>query len=219
MHARCACCARRTSTHSPLKFEIDPKELLGLYLGIEAEGQALGAIYHSHVRSRPYPSQTDINFAASWPGVEWIIVGLAAGAEPEVRSYLIEDGSVREVSTWRCADGCSGTIVCPTCGRAHAPSERFCESCGMPLVHPAGAERASERASAAGAKDQAPVRDSELVKVALAKNQPEAGFIAGLLLEEGIPCLLRSSIGGYSPMIGPREVLVHESVPRPRATP
>jgi proteasome lid subunit RPN8/RPN11 len=97
-HARAVRVLRATNIHhSPLKFEIDPKELLGLYLGIEAEGQALGAIYHSHVRSRPYPSQTDINFAASWPGVEWIIVGLAAGAEPEVRSYLIEDGSVREV--------------------------------------------------------------------------------------------------------------------------
>jgi proteasome lid subunit RPN8/RPN11 len=97
-HARAVRVLRATNIHhSPLKFEIDPKELLALYLGIEAEGQALGAIYHSHVRSPPYPSQTDINFAASWPGVEWIIVGLAAGAEPEVRSYLIEDGRVREV--------------------------------------------------------------------------------------------------------------------------
>jgi proteasome lid subunit RPN8/RPN11 len=90
---------RATNVHaSPLKFEIDPKELLQLYLGIEAEGHALGAIYHSHVRSPPYPSQTDINFAAHWPGVEWIIVGLAAGGAPEVRSYLIEDGEVREVA-------------------------------------------------------------------------------------------------------------------------
>ena len=83
---------------SPMKFEIDPAELLGLYSAIEDEGNALGAIYHSHVRSAPYPSQTDVNFAANWPGVEWIIVGLAAGAEPVVRSYLIEDGQIREVT-------------------------------------------------------------------------------------------------------------------------
>ena len=88
---------RATNIHaSPLKFEIDPQELLRLYLGIEADGNELGAIYHSHVRSPPYPSQTDINFAASWPGVEWVIVGLAE-EEPEIRSYLIEDGEVREV--------------------------------------------------------------------------------------------------------------------------
>jgi [CysO sulfur-carrier protein]-S-L-cysteine hydrolase len=90
---------RATNVHaSPLRFEIDPKELLRLYLGIEADGDTLGAIYHSHVRSKPYPSQTDINFAANWPGVEWIIVGLAAGQAPEVRSYLIESGDVREVA-------------------------------------------------------------------------------------------------------------------------
>jgi [CysO sulfur-carrier protein]-S-L-cysteine hydrolase len=83
---------------SPMKFEIDPHELLGLYSTIEREGNALGAIYHSHVRSPPYPSQTDVNFAANWPGVEWIIVGLATGAEPEVRSFLIEDGRINEVA-------------------------------------------------------------------------------------------------------------------------
>jgi [CysO sulfur-carrier protein]-S-L-cysteine hydrolase len=89
---------RATNVHaSPLKFEIDPKELLALYNKIETQGHQLGAIYHSHVRSAPYPSQTDVNFAANWPGVEWIIVGLAAGQEPELRSYLIEQGEVREV--------------------------------------------------------------------------------------------------------------------------
>jgi [CysO sulfur-carrier protein]-S-L-cysteine hydrolase len=89
---------RATNVHaSPLKFEIDPKELLELYSTIEAQGHELGAIYHSHVRSAPYPSQTDVNFAANWPGVEWLIVGLAAGQEPLLRSYLIEQGQVREV--------------------------------------------------------------------------------------------------------------------------
>lgn len=89
---------RATNIHaSPMKFEIDPAELLALHNEIEDGGGALGAIYHSHVRSAPYPSQTDVNFARSWPGVEWIIVGLAAGAEPEVRSYLIEDGRIEEV--------------------------------------------------------------------------------------------------------------------------
>ena len=82
---------------SPMKFEIDPRELLVLHNEIEEAGGELGAIYHSHVRSPPYPSQTDVNFAASWPGVEWIIVGLGAGREPEVRSYLIDGGLVEEV--------------------------------------------------------------------------------------------------------------------------
>jgi [CysO sulfur-carrier protein]-S-L-cysteine hydrolase len=80
-----------------LKFEIDPMEQYRLTEEIEAHGWEIGALYHSHVRSPPKPSQTDISFAANLGGVEWIIVGLAAGAEPEVRSYLIDGGEVREV--------------------------------------------------------------------------------------------------------------------------
>jgi proteasome lid subunit RPN8/RPN11 len=83
---------------SPLRFEVDGLELLHTIEAIEADDSELGAIYHSHTRSAPYPSQTDINFAANWPGVEWIIVGLAGGEDPEVRSYLIDDGKVEEVS-------------------------------------------------------------------------------------------------------------------------
>jgi [CysO sulfur-carrier protein]-S-L-cysteine hydrolase len=90
---------RATNIHaSALKFEIDPRELLRLYTEIEDDGCELGGIYHSHVRSAPYPSQTDINFAKSWPGVEWIIVGLTDPQSPLVRSYLIDGGEVSEVA-------------------------------------------------------------------------------------------------------------------------
>jgi proteasome lid subunit RPN8/RPN11 len=73
-------------------------QLLALSEAIEDEGWEIGAIYHSHVRSKPYPSQTDIGFAAGWPGLEWIIVGLAAGEQPNVRSYVIDGAQVREVA-------------------------------------------------------------------------------------------------------------------------
>jgi len=82
---------------SALKFEIDPMQQYQLTQEIEGEGWEIGAIYHSHVRSAPYPSQTDISFAANLPGIEWIIVGLASGPEPELRSYLIDGAEVREV--------------------------------------------------------------------------------------------------------------------------
>ena len=83
---------------SPFRFDIDGRELIAFAFAEEDEDQLM-AIYHSHTRSAPYPSQTDVNFAAGWPGVEWLIVGVskANDAEPEVRSYLIEDGTIREV--------------------------------------------------------------------------------------------------------------------------
>jgi proteasome lid subunit RPN8/RPN11 len=78
------------------RFEIDGKELLHAFDEFEEQSLEVGAIYHSHTHTAPYPSQTDINFAANWPGLEWVIVGLA-GEHPEVRSYLIDGAEVREV--------------------------------------------------------------------------------------------------------------------------
>ena len=80
---------------SPLRFIIDPQELFATYTAIEDAGLDFGAIYHSHTRSEPYPSQTDINFAAGWPGVRWLIFGLADG-DPTARIYEIRDGEVVE---------------------------------------------------------------------------------------------------------------------------
>jgi [CysO sulfur-carrier protein]-S-L-cysteine hydrolase len=88
---------RARNVHASRKrFEIDGKEVLRTEREFEEAGWGLGAIYHSHTHTAPYPSQTDVNFAANWPGLEWVIVGLA-GEEPEVRCFLIEDGQVREV--------------------------------------------------------------------------------------------------------------------------
>ena len=85
---------------SPLRFEVDGLEVHSTIETIEDAGGQLGAIYHSHTRTEPYPSQTDINFAGGWPGVEWIIVGLN-GREPEVRTFLIDDGRVTETDLTR----------------------------------------------------------------------------------------------------------------------
>ena len=56
--------------------------------------------------------------------------------------------------------------------------------------------------------------EGELVKVARAQHQSEAEFIEGLLLEEGIPCMLRRARGfdvGEMLAAGPRDVLVPAS--------
>jgi len=83
---------------SPFRFEVDGPALFALLEEIEDSGAELGAIYHSHTRSEPYPSQTDVNFSYGWPGVEWIIVGVGRnGADPVVRSYRIDDGAIAEV--------------------------------------------------------------------------------------------------------------------------
>lgn len=81
----------------------------------------------------------------------------------------------------------------------------------MPLVHPAGAEPATSERRRTARKIKPQYAEGPLVQVARAENLAQAEFIAGLLLEEGIPSLLRGSIAGYAPLIGTREVLVPES--------
>ena len=88
----------RNTEASPLRFNIDGREILRVIEEIEEAGWSLGAIYHSHTRSAAYPSQTDIGFALVdgrgeqwWPGTLYLIVGLAE-EPPEVRLLDIRSG-------------------------------------------------------------------------------------------------------------------------------
>jgi proteasome lid subunit RPN8/RPN11 len=87
----------RNAAQSRLRFEVDPREVLAASDAIEDDGLEIGAIYHSHTRTAPYPSATDITFAKGWgPDTLWVIVGLAEG-EPDIRTYRIDDGHVELV--------------------------------------------------------------------------------------------------------------------------
>jgi hypothetical protein len=87
----------------------------------------------------------------------------------------------------------------------------------MPLVQPECSERqvreprVSERQRKAR-KIEPRYTGGELVKVASASGAAQAEFIAGLLLEEGIPSMIEPAAGGpYAPLMGVRTVLVPAS--------
>jgi hypothetical protein len=86
----------------------------------------------------------------------------------------------------------------------------------MPLVY-AGTRGVDEPVTAAherARKIKPQLTEGELVKVAGGRNQAEAEFIQGLLLEEGVPSVLRRSRGFDVPDMlaaGPRDVLVARS--------
>ena len=86
----------RNAAASPLRYEIEGTEQYRIQTAIEDAGLDLGAIYHSHTRSDPLPSQTDINLAF-YPEALYVIVGLKAG-EPDVRAWRIVDGQVSEAA-------------------------------------------------------------------------------------------------------------------------
>ncbi len=86
----------RNAAASPLRYEMDGMEQYRIQTAIEDAGLDLGAIYHSHTRSAPEPSQTDVNLAF-YPEALYVIVGLK-GAEPDIRAWRIVDGAVSEAA-------------------------------------------------------------------------------------------------------------------------
>ena len=110
----------------------------------------------------------------------------------------------------------SEPLVCPSCARTFPLDERFCPDCKMPLVY-AGSTGVDQPVTDVGErarKIKPQYAEGELVRVAGARNQTEAEFIQGMLLEEGVPSVQRRSRGFDVPdflAAGPRDVLVPES--------
>jgi [CysO sulfur-carrier protein]-S-L-cysteine hydrolase len=91
----------RNKHASPVRYEVEESDLFRILGEIEDQGQDLGVIYHSHTRSDPVPSQTDINMA-SWngqprfPGTLYLIVGVK-DAEADLRTWSIVGDEVTQV--------------------------------------------------------------------------------------------------------------------------
>ncbi len=107
-------------------------------------------------------------------------------------------------------------LVCPGCASTHPLDERFCPACGMPLVYAGhtGVNQPITDRHERARKVKPQYTEGELVRVAGARNQAEAEMIQGLLLEEGVPSLLRRTRGFDVPDMlaaGPRDVMVPEA--------
>jgi hypothetical protein len=95
-------------------------------------------------------------------------------------------------------------------------AERFCSDCGMPLVRAGGGEDepARDEVHERARKIRPELTRGPLVRVAGGRNQAEAELIQNILLEEGVPSVLRRTAGFDVPdflAAGPRDVMVPES--------
>jgi proteasome lid subunit RPN8/RPN11 len=80
---------------SPVTYNMDPQELFRAHREMEAQGHEIVAIYHSHPRTRAYPSSTDVA-KATYPDAVYLIVSLQDAAAPDVRAFRIQDGRISE---------------------------------------------------------------------------------------------------------------------------
>jgi proteasome lid subunit RPN8/RPN11 len=87
----------RNARASPLAYDIDGRDLQRIYDEIDRNGLEVGIIYHSHTRSDPVPSQTDINLASPFlPDAVYVIVGVKDPERDDIRAWHIRDGHVTE---------------------------------------------------------------------------------------------------------------------------
>jgi proteasome lid subunit RPN8/RPN11 len=81
--------------HSPIRYNVEPQELINIYQEIDKSGWELLGIYHSHPHSKAYPSAIDIKYAFL-PETWYFIVSLNDPAEPAVRVFRIVKGKIEE---------------------------------------------------------------------------------------------------------------------------
>ena len=110
----------------------------------------------------------------------------------------------------------SGPLACPSCALRYPLDERFCAACGMPLVYvgSGGEEYQASEARVRARKIRPEYTEGPLVRVAGGRHQAEAELIQNLLLEEGVPSVLRRAAGFDVPdflAAGPRDVLVPQA--------
>jgi len=80
---RCA----NAATTSSIRYRIDPREQLAALRSMDAAGEELFGIYHSHPASVAFPSPTD-RMEAYYPEAVYVLVSLRSGA-PELRAFRI----------------------------------------------------------------------------------------------------------------------------------
>jgi len=79
--------------HSNSRYLVNPKEQFAVFKQIREEGLELLGVYHSHVASEAYPSQTDCRLAAY--DIAYFIISLQ-NKEPAVKAYRIKDDNISE---------------------------------------------------------------------------------------------------------------------------
>jgi proteasome lid subunit RPN8/RPN11 len=81
--------------HSPLRYRMDEREQLALFLRLEAEALDLVAIYHSHPTGPPTPSPTD-TAEAYYPEAVYLVWSPLEGGW-SCRGFILQDGQFQEI--------------------------------------------------------------------------------------------------------------------------
>jgi proteasome lid subunit RPN8/RPN11 len=90
--ARC-----RNVLASPARYQIDPAEHFAVVRRLRGTARGVVGAYHSHPRSDPTPSASDLA-EAHYPEFVWVIVSLAGPGTPRVRAFRLGRGNFLELA-------------------------------------------------------------------------------------------------------------------------
>lgn len=82
--------------HSPIAYEMDPRQQVQAMIDAEAQGLTLLAAYHSHPDGPAYPSATDV-VRAAYPELVHVIIGLDVQRQPAIRAFTIVGDQIHEI--------------------------------------------------------------------------------------------------------------------------
>jgi len=88
--------ALTNADRSPVSYTVDPDQHFAALTDAETRGWALGGSFHSHPRTDPIPSQTDIARALE-PDWIYVIAGPVEPGPTSVRGWRIAGGAATEV--------------------------------------------------------------------------------------------------------------------------
>ena len=86
----------RNADASPYRYTVDPDDLVRVWGLLDDADDAIVGIYHSHTKSAPYPSRTDVELA-TWPDAAYLIVSLRSDPA-ELAAFRIADGRIEELA-------------------------------------------------------------------------------------------------------------------------
>ncbi len=83
----------RNAEESPVLYSMSPKEQLKVFEEMEKESMEMIAIYHSHPKTIPFPSETDVKLAF-YPDVSSIIISLKEERNPVMKAFQISKEAI-----------------------------------------------------------------------------------------------------------------------------
>lgn len=83
----------KNTEESPVLYSMSPQEQIKVFEEMEKESMGMIAIYHSHPKTIPFPSETDVKLAF-YPDISSVIISLKEEENPVMKAFQISKEAI-----------------------------------------------------------------------------------------------------------------------------